>query len=116
MKTLTKSFEERQGQTVRRRWQFKDETLTPINFAGYTARLHFRTTPEAEQPILSLTTENGGISFLGGGWMEIYITDEQMSALPVASYVYDLEWIAPNDDVLTPVAGKMKVKREITRA
>lgn len=109
---------ERQGQTVRRSWQFLDETGTPMDWGGYTARMHVRTGSKPGDdgtPTLALTTENGGITLQNHGWMEIYVSDIVMSAVDIANYVYDVEWIAPNGDVLCPMFGKFKVKGEVTR-
>lgn len=118
MDTTDIPISERQGQTVRKSWQYLDETGTPMQYAGYAARMHVRTGSKPGDdgtPTLILTTENGGIDLQDNGWMEIYISDEAMSAVPIATYVYDIEWIAPNGDVLCPQSGKFKVRGEVTR-
>jgi hypothetical protein len=108
------------GTTFRKVFTFKDQDENLINFAGYTARMQLRTDIAAAEASFSLTTEDDGIVFgSGDGTMSLYISDEDTSALAPefvkVNYVYDIELVAPNGDVMSPLYGKLSVTPEVTR-
>ena len=72
--------------------------------------------PVDAEPLLSLTTENGGLA-LGttDGTIALYLGATATGALSWKKGVYDLEMIAPNGDVIRLVAGAVSVSREVTR-
>lgn len=89
---------------------------TAVNLTGYTARLQARIDVEEIETVLSLTTENGGIT-LGGalGTISLNRTAAQTTLLPAGTYVYDLELIASNATVTRLVQGELLISAEVTR-
>ncbi len=92
---------------------------TPTDFTGYTARLHIRARhgedPDEIDPLVELTTENGGIE-LGttDGGIALYISAEDTAALAFRKAVYDLELIDADDNVDRYAFGNITVSREVT--
>lgn len=88
----------------------------PVNLTGYTARMDIRETREDTDPLLSLTTENGGIT-LGGvnGQISLLISATDTAALDVDTAVYDLELISAGGIVTRLVSGNIVVSKEVTR-
>lgn len=90
---------------------------TPVDLTGCTARMQARTRTEApDPPLLSLTTEAGGIA-LGGvlGTVDLTLSALATAALPAGSYVYDLEIVHPDGTVTRLAMGKIKIIPEVTR-
>lgn len=106
-----------QGSTLSRTILWRDPAKKPIRMAGYTARMKVRPSTSTD-PILSLSTENGGIS-LGetNGQITVYVSDEDMAAIPEGKYFYDLEMVGPNADlyVYKILQGNFVVRPEVTR-
>lgn len=67
-------------------------------------------------PLITLTTENDGIT-LGGaaGTIELYISDADTAAITWTSGVYDLEIVLANGDVRRLLFGPVAVTQEVTR-
>ena len=67
-------------------------------------------------PLVTLTTENGGIA-LGGvaGTIELVMTATATSALTWTTAVYDLEIVFASGDVRRLVYGPVTVSPEVTR-
>lgn len=67
--------------------------------------------------ILSLTTENGGITLgLTNGQIKLYVSDEVMATIPEGKYLYDLEMVGSDPDyVYKLVRGNFVVRPEVTR-
>lgn len=107
-----------QGSTLSRTVIWRDPAKKPILFAGYTARMKVRVAPPASTVILTLTTENGGIT-LGetNGQINLYVTDETMATIPEGKYLYDLELVAPSSNlyVYKILHGNFVVRPEVTR-
>lgn len=106
-----------QGATFRKRLIWSDESKTPIDLTGCTARMQVR--PEIESPtvLLPLTTENGGISLTpADGIIDLYISAEDTAAITWESGVYDLEIVHPSTEVTRLVQGSVSVSPEVTRA
>jgi len=107
-----------QGSTLSRTVLWRDPAKKPILLAGYTARMKVRSASNNSTVILSITTENGGIS-LGqtNGHINIYVTDEVMATIPEGKYLYDLELIAPSSSlyVYKILRGNFVVRAEVTR-
>ena len=104
-----------QGATLSRTITWKNSTGNPINLSGYTARMQVRADYESAASLLTLTTENGGIT-LGGALGTIVITASATAtaALSAGSYVYDLELVL-SDVVTRLVQGAFAVNAEVTR-
>lgn len=106
-----------QGATFRQPLVWKSGTPPePVNLTGYTAKMQVR--PEIASPVvlLTLTTENGGIT-LGGatGTVDLYISAEATAAFGWEEGVYDIEFTAPNGDVFRRISGTVAISREVTR-
>lgn len=106
-----------QGATFRKTitWQAGDPSL-PVDLSGCTARMQIRPSVSSADVLLSLTTENDGIS-LGGsaGTVEIVVEDTQTSGVAWREGVYDLEVVLANGDVRRLLEGKVKLSPEVTR-
>lgn len=105
-----------QGATFRHRFTWKDGKGRAINLTGYTARLQARESIESPDAVISLNTENGGIT-LGGtsGVISLYMSDEATALITTKKLVYDLELEASNGDVVRLVNGSINVSFEVTR-
>ena len=103
------------GATFSEQIEWKDESGTPVNLTGFTARLHMRETLEAADPFLTLTTENGGIT-LGGvaGTIELLASATQTTAITATSGVYDLELVS-GANVTRLLEGLVIISPEVTR-
>lgn len=104
-----------QGATFNRIFTWQDSSGIPINLTNYTARMQVRDTVSSVSTLLSLTTENGGIS-LGGaaGTVTIIASATQTAAIAAGCYVYDIELVF--DAVVTRlVQGQFTVDAEVTR-
>lgn len=89
---------------------------TPINLTGYTARMQIREDITSGTVLISLTTENGGIT-LGGvfGTITLLIMASVTAAIAWTTAVYDLEIISPSGIVTRLVEGRITVSPEVTR-
>lgn len=87
-----------------------------VNLSGYTARMQIRTSHTATATLLSLTTENGGIT-LGGsnGTISLNIAAATTAGFIPKEYIYDLELISGNGTVTRIIEGKFLVTPEVTR-
>lgn len=105
-----------QGATFRKRLTWKDSSSTPIDLTGCTARMQVRVKLKDETPVLSLTTENGGIT-LGGvdGTVDLYVSDEDTTDFTWKGGVLDLEIVHPSGDVTRLAEGSASVSPEVTR-
>jgi hypothetical protein len=91
------------------------EIFYPYDLNGHTARMQVRRTIESSTVMISLTTENGGISIDGdNGKVSVIITDTQTSAL-TSSGVYDLEIIDGGGNVSRVIQGDFILSPEVTR-
>lgn len=105
-----------QGATFRRTLTWQQANKRPVNLTGYTALLQVRETAAATGVLLSLSTENGGLTIAGStGQITILITDEQSLALTFTSGVYDLLLMAPNGDRVRLIEGKVTVSPCVTK-
>lgn len=94
----------------------------PVDLTGFTARMQIRKDIDDAEPLLELTTENGGLA-LGGstGVVEILITASDSADLDpddFESAVYDLELVDPSTSPATVIrlmAGKIRLSKEVTR-
>jgi len=94
-------------------WKIND---VAVNLTNWTARLQARVDVEDTQTVLTLTTENGGIT-LGGalGTISLDQTATQTAVLPAGTYVYDLELISGVGAVTRLVQGELNISAEVTR-
>lgn len=112
----TYNFAAEQGATLERVITYKDSAGALVNLTSYTARMQVRLAVESTSFVLELTTSNGGIT-LGGalGTISLLVSASVMSGLAAATYVYDLEIVAPSGKVTRLIEGKFAVKAEVTR-
>lgn len=106
-----------QGATFRKTLTWKTGTpAVAVDLTGCTARMHIRTEIASPTPLVSLTTENGGI-ILGGaaGTIVLLITATATAAIAWEAGVYDLEIILANGDVRRLLYGPVAVSLEVTR-
>lgn len=106
-----------QGATFRKRLRWSDPSKTPIDLTGCTARMQVRADVDAVLALLTLTTENGGIT-LGGpaGTVDLFIADEDTAVITWDGGVWDLEIQHPGGDVIRLAEGSISVSPEVTRA
>ena len=104
-----------QGATFAQILTWKDEAGDAVDLTTYTARLMARTSIDAAECFIALTTENGGIA-LGGalGTISLTMSAAQTTALAKISGVYDLELIV-GSEVVRLLQGNLFVSREVTR-
>lgn len=114
------------GTTFRKSFKFKTRNDQKWDLTGFTARMHVRSSIGDEEVLVRLTTEyeeNPPVDGAYGtitidpddGTVDLYIEDSFTSQFPVSNYVWDIELIGPNGDVLSPLEGKFKVSGEVTR-
>lgn len=104
-----------QGETFNFSFTISTDSV-PWDLTGYTARMQVRTTVEATDKLLDLTTANSGIT-LGGsaGTVAVSVSATDMSALIAGRHVYDLEVVSGGGTVTRILEGKFSVKAEVTR-
>lgn len=87
----------------------------PMNLTGYTARLQVRSLPSSPDAVLTLTTENGGITITAlTGFVAVTASATQTTAIDEGTYVYDIELV--NGSIVTRLAqGQVVVSPEVTR-
>ncbi len=91
--------------------------LTPVSLSGFTARMMVRPTEEdTDTPLISLTTENGGIA-LDDTLKTITLTIAATATddLDFLTGVYDLEMVSGTGVVTQLLKGNVTVEEEITR-
>lgn len=111
------NLEINQGATLALVATWKDSAGTAVNLTGYTARLNVRETYASASAILTLTTENGGIT-LGGsaGTITLSASATTTAALTAPfSGVYDLELVSGGGVVTRLLEGVATVSPEVTR-
>jgi len=88
---------------------------TLVNLTGFTASMMVRTNYTDDNPLLSLTTANGGIA-LGGTAGTIIITASAIktAAIPAGQAVYDLE-LYTGSEVRKLLRGDVTIVPEVTR-
>jgi hypothetical protein len=103
-----------QGTTFSKQLTFTIDSV-PVDLTTYTARMQVREKYTSTSAIITITTENGGIS-LGGedGTIDLYVSDSNTSHIVAKEYVYDLELVS-SSNVYRLIQGKFIVTPEVTR-
>lgn len=104
-----------QGATLAQVFTWRDSSDALVNLTGYTARCQVRRTLSDPDTLLSLTTENSGIT-LGGvlGTIQLNAT-AAVTALLSGKGVYDLELISGGGTVTRLIEGGVYFAPEVTR-
>jgi hypothetical protein len=89
----------------------------PLDITGYTARMQIKRLITDAEPMIELTTENGGIIIQDEdvlGRISIFMSAEQTSGIPTNG-VYDIEIISADELVVErPLKGKFILDPEVT--
>lgn len=109
-----------QGATFRRTFFYLPAGVPAVDFGDWTAAMQLRAKvaqveePLNIDPVLELTTENGGLTLDDDGSVVILITATQSQAL-LKGAKYDLELYQPAGDTIRFLKGTLSLDKEITR-
>ena len=88
----------------------------PYDISGFTADMQLRSLPSDPTAVLTLTTENGGITITGAqGLIEVHATSTQTMNIDEGPYYYDIEITSPQGVVTRVAQGQAIVSAEVTR-
>ena len=96
-----------QGATWQPYWVILDEDGEPVNLTAWTARCVVGAGYGTDEPLLELTTENGGVTLSADGEVCIYAAAEETSELPATSdlpAVFEVELIEPGGEPVHRIA------------
>lgn len=104
-----------QGATLRKSFTW-NANGTPVDLTGFTGRMQIRQSIDDADPIIDMTTANGGV-IIGPqpGQFTLHISATDSAAFAFDMAVYDVELIAPGGDVTRILAGDVVLSREVTR-
>ena len=103
-----------QGSTFYRKITVRNRTTNvPTDFTNFLAKMDIKTRIGA-QPIVSLTTENGGITLSSQGVIELKIAPSESKLLKYPTLLYDLDVISSSGDIYTYLHGNVLVLLEVT--
>jgi len=126
MRAGTYNFTCEQGSTFTRLIELEEpdlladptgETFVPINIEGYTARMQIRRTIDSSATLVSLTTENGGLTVNPSdpdNQILISMSDAVTASISTSG-VYDLEIQSPDGTVSRILQGTVTLSPEVTR-
>lgn len=108
------TIEQGTSQTVNFVW--KDSAGNPVDLTGFTARAQVRKTYSTADYLISLTTEDSGIT-LGGaaGTVVLHFTPAKTTPVTAKSGVYDVELVSSDGTVTRLVQGAVDFSPEATR-
>jgi hypothetical protein len=86
----------------------------PLDLTGFTGRMQIRPSVKSDTTLVSLTTENGGMTLDSGGGIALLISSTATAALTFTKGVYDLE-LVNGSTVYRLVGGDITVSPEVTR-
>lgn len=103
-----------QGTTFSRTLTYKVDGVA-VNLTGYTARMQVRENYYTNAKLVDLTSGSG--ITLGGsaGTVSFTLSASATAALPVGTFVYDLEIVSGGGAVTRLVEGKFIVTPEVTK-
>lgn len=106
-----------QGETYRHTLYWRNDQDQAVDLTNFIARMHVRSKVDSPDVLLELTTENSGIVISNpvNGEFKLYIPATLTAAITWTAGVYDLEMVAPNNDVTRLIEGKVAVTKEVTR-
>ena len=92
-----------------------DPSDQPIDFSTATAALQLRSLPDDPTAVLTLTTENSGITITGAeGLVAVHATPEQTQAISTGIYYYDVE-VYLDSTTTRIIQGQVTVSAQVTR-
>ena len=103
-----------QGATFSLVLTWKDSTGNVIDMTGFTAKMQVRKSKTAEEAVMTLTTENSGITLGENGQIVLLASAEETAGIKEGQYVYDLE-ISTGMSVVRLIEGAFVVNGEVTR-
>jgi len=94
-----------------------DRDGNPVNLTGWTFRAMIRVTVEDTDPLLELTTANGGFLIVdaANGRVQMQILAAQTDDLPEGRLVFDVERTDLSPGPIWEFGGRIKVKQPVTR-
>lgn len=108
---FTVNFTILQGATLREVWLYKAgatvATVAPVDMTGWTGRLH------TEGSVLTLTTEDGGLTLTADGEVKLYLSAAATTALDFDQVLFHIELTIPGGDVLRKFEGMITLDREL---
>jgi hypothetical protein len=120
------SFTIEQGATTNFEIQYKDSGSNPINLAGYSAKMQLRTSVDANEVVLNLSSSlepdgtglnlsgsNGSTTLLSGS-IGVVISAFTSSLLSFDTAVYDLE-LTSGSVVTRLLEGTVRLSKNVTR-
>jgi hypothetical protein len=120
------SFTIEQGATTNFEIQYKDSGSNPINLAGYSAKMQLRTSVDANEVVLSLSSSlqpdgtglnlsgSNGTTTLLSGSIGVVISAFTSSLLSFDTAVYDLE-LTSGSVVTRLLEGTVRLSKNVTR-
>lgn len=95
---------------------YKDDTGTPIDLTGFSARMQVREEYSSAAPVVNISTGTSGIT-LGGlsGSIAIHIPAADTAALSFNTARYDLELEDSTGVVTRLIQGSVTLSPEVTR-
>lgn len=120
MTPATHDLEFYAGDTVQRRFQWKPGGQS-LDLTGYTARMQFRRSPDADAADFEASTAGGELAIeqdagTGEWWIKLALDPAQVpQLLGRYSGAYDLELTAPDGTVTTILAGRVSVRPDVSR-
>lgn len=103
-----------QGSTFALSMTYEDGNGQPVDLSGYSARMKAKSSAQATDSIVELTTENGRITLGADGSIALSIDAATTAAFPAISAVYDLE-LVNGSTVTRLLKGKFLIDAEVTR-
>lgn len=104
-----------QGATFKRTMLYTVDD-TPFDLSGYSAKLQVREAYYSQDPLITLDTDNDGITLTGvSGSINLYISHEDTQLLPVGTHVYDLKLTNPSSEDDRLIEGSWTVTPGVTR-
>lgn len=91
-----------------------DQSNTPINLTGYSAKMMVRPSVDSASAIITLSSGSG--ITLGGsaGTIALNIPSTTTATLPAIMAVYDLEVISPAGNVDFLIQGNVNIRQMVT--
>jgi len=88
----------------------------PIDITDFTVLMQVRLTPESDEVVLEISTENGRATVSGPeGKIDIFVSSDDTVDLIPGLYVYDLDLIDPSGNSQRIIQGQFEITAEVSR-